>query len=473
MRFTNRIILILWAIACGPLAACSDGGTEAPGPENGTQTIVWTPAIPVRDAAVVFSLEGSPDNVRSVLWMFGDGATATSGAGESAEHTYRTAGTYTVRATVTRLHGPMTELSATVAVAEIPDDARHAGDAAEREGDLLHTGRMVVADDDRGLRIGDGSAAQRVTDPTQRVEHRYEADGQYRAGAAISYTDGTTQTLTQTVTVEGASLSRSCLNFDTGKMWIMAHRGNFNNGYDLAPNSMAAFRKCVELGCVDFIETDVQITKDGQVICLHDNYLKRFTDYSSYAGDEGYVINFTREELRKFRLKTTDGKVTGEQIPTLEEVLTELRGKVWFNLDKCGSDDVDIAKVYEVVKRCGCLDRVQFYVGTNSDRAAWLARQEQPGIIAPHANNASALAAMSAFAPVYMIQTSTGYVNSAWISSLNAKGLSVSNLLDDEGAAFRNGNTVTMDGFVAAGLRMIQCDYPALMDEYLRDKGKR
>lgn len=56
---------------------------------------------------------------------------------------------------------------------------------------------------------------------------------------------------------------------------------------------------------------------------------------------------------------------------------------------------------------------------------------------------------------------------------LNAKGLSVSNLLDDEGAAFRNGNTVTMDGFVAAGLRMIQCDYPALMDEYLRGKGKR
>lgn len=118
MRFTNRIILILWAIACGPLAACSDGGTEAPGPENGTQTIVWTPAVPVRDAAVVFSLEGSPDNVRSVLWMFGDGATATSGADESAEHTYRTAGTYTVRATVTRLHGPMTELSATVAVAD-------------------------------------------------------------------------------------------------------------------------------------------------------------------------------------------------------------------------------------------------------------------------------------------------------------------------------------------------------------------
>lgn len=298
MRFTNRIILILWAIGTGQFAACSDGGTEAPGPENGTQTIVWTPAVPVRDAAVVFSLEGSPDNVRSVLWMFGDGATATSGAGESAEHSYRTAGTYTVRATVTRLHGPMTELSATVAVADTEAAIVVSNDHPARMEQVAFALSRIPGVSAVVWNFGDGSAAQRVTDPTQRVEHRYEADGQYRASAAISYTDGTTQTLTQTVTVEGPSLSRSCLNFDTGKMWIMAHRGNFNNGYDLAPNSMAAFRKCVELGCVDFIETDVQITKDGQVICLHDNYLKRFTDYSSYAGDEGYVINFTREELR-------------------------------------------------------------------------------------------------------------------------------------------------------------------------------
>ena len=326
MRFTNRIILILWAIACGLLAACSDGGTEAPGPENGTQTIVWTPDSPVRDAAVVFSLEGSPDNVRSVLWMFGDGATATSGAGESAEHSYRTAGTYTVRATVTRLHGPMAELSATVAVADTEAAIVVSNDHPARMEQVAFAPSRIPGVSAVVWNFGAGSAAQRETDPTQRVEHRYEADGQYRAGAAISYTDGPTQTLPQTVTVEGPSLSRSCLNFDTGKMWIMAHRGNFNNGYDLAPNSMAAFRKCVELGCVDFIETDT-----------------RFSDYSSYAGDEGYVINFTREELRKFRLKTTDGKVTGEQIPTLEEVLTELRGKVWFNLDKCGSDDLDIA----------------------------------------------------------------------------------------------------------------------------------
>ena len=137
------------------------------------------------------------------------------------------------------------------------------------------------------------------------------------------------------------------------------------------------------------------------------------------------VADFTLEELGRFRLKTTDGKVSDQKIPTLEEVLMEFRGKVWFNLDKCMESDVSIEKVYDVVERCGCLDRVQFYISDDTDRADWLSRQKPQGIIAPHANKEEVLTRMAAYSPVYMIQTSTGYVNSTWISSLNAKGLSV------------------------------------------------
>ena len=157
----------------------------------------------------------------------------------------------------------------------------------------------------------------------------------------------------------------------------------------------------------------------------------------------------------------------------MEEVLTEFRGKVWFNLDKCMESDVNIEKVYDVVKRCGCLDRVQFYISDNTDRADWLSRQEIPGILAPHANKESVLTQMTAYEPVYMVETSTGYVTSSWIAAINARALAVSNLLDDNGQNFYNGNTALMDTFVAAGVRMIQCDYPAEMDEYLRGKGKR
>ena len=231
--------------------------------------------------------------------------------------------------------------------------------------------------------------------------------------------------------------------------------------------------RSVELGCVEFIETDVQITKDGEVICLHDNYLSRFTDYNDYASGKGLVADFTLEELGRFRLKTTDGKVSDQKIPTLEEVLMEFRGKVWFNLDKCMESDVSIEKVYDVVERCGCLDRVQFYISDDTDRADWLSRQKPQGIIAPHANKEEVLTRMAAYSPVYMFQTSTQYAGASWISSINARALSVTNLLDDEGQAFYNGNTTVMDGFVSAGVRMIQCDYPAEMDEYLRGRGKR
>ena len=179
---------------------------------------------------------------------------------------------------------------------------------------------------------------------------------------------------------------------------------------------------------MEFIETDVQITKDGEVICLHDNYLSRFTDYNDYASGKGMVADFTLEELGRFRLKTTDGKVSDQKIPTLEEVLMEFRGKVWFNLDKCMESDVSIEKVYDVVERCGCLDRVQFYISDDTDRADWLSRQKPQGIIAPHANKEEVLTRMAAYSPVYMIQTSTQYAGASWISSINARaaGLPVS-----------------------------------------------
>lgn len=208
------------------------------------------------------------------------------------------------------------------------------------------------------------------------------------------------------------------------------------------------------------IETDVQITKDGEVICLHDNYLSRFTDYNDYASGKGMVADFTLEELGRFRLKTTDGKVSDQKIPTLEEVLMEFRGKVWFNLDKCMESDVSIEKVYDVVERCGCLDRVQFYISDDTDRADWLSRQKPQGIIAPHANKEEELTRMAAYSPVYMIQTrrNTRVPRGSRPSTRGA--LSVTNLLDDEGQAFYNGNTTVMDGFVSAGVRMTNATIP-------------
>lgn len=91
-----------------------------------------------------------------------------------------------------------------------------------------------------------------------------------------------------------------------------AHRGA--SGY--APeNTMAAFVKAVQLGA-NAIETDVQMTKDGQLVLIHDETLQRT------AGTQGWVKDFTLAELQELDFGGWyDEAYRGERIPTLEELL--------------------------------------------------------------------------------------------------------------------------------------------------------
>lgn len=93
---------------------------------------------------------------------------------------------------------------------------------------------------------------------------------------------------------------------------IYGHRGA--SAY--APeNTMAAFKKAVELGA-DGIELDIHLTKDGEIIIIHDEKVDRTTDC------EGMVRSFTLEELQKLDAGSWfDEKFKDEKIPTLKEVL--------------------------------------------------------------------------------------------------------------------------------------------------------
>ncbi|MDL2215821.1 glycerophosphodiester phosphodiesterase [Ruminococcaceae bacterium OttesenSCG-928-N02] len=92
------------------------------------------------------------------------------------------------------------------------------------------------------------------------------------------------------------------------KIW--AHRG----ACKAAPeNTMAAFRLALEMGAHG-LELDVQLTKDAQVVVLHDEHIDRTSNGS------GPVANYTLEELRAFDFSAGMEGFEGEPIPTLEEV---------------------------------------------------------------------------------------------------------------------------------------------------------
>ncbi|NCA67849.1 MAG: glycerophosphodiester phosphodiesterase [Clostridia bacterium] len=94
---------------------------------------------------------------------------------------------------------------------------------------------------------------------------------------------------------------------------LYAHRGLHDA--ERPENSLAAFLEAVSKGCG--IEIDVQLTKDFIPVVFHDDYL------NDMCGVPGRVKDFSLSELMKLKLAGTD-----EHIPTLEEVLSLVSGKV-------------------------------------------------------------------------------------------------------------------------------------------------
>lgn len=99
----------------------------------------------------------------------------------------------------------------------------------------------------------------------------------------------------------------------------VAHRGA--TGY--APeNTIAAYDLAVDMKA-DYIEIDVQRSKDGELVLIHDTTVDRTTDGSGKVGD------LTFEQLRSLDAGSWKGEqFTGELIPTFEEVLDRYHGKI-------------------------------------------------------------------------------------------------------------------------------------------------
>ncbi|WP_077612668.1 glycerophosphodiester phosphodiesterase [Clostridium sp. Marseille-P2415] len=83
-------------------------------------------------------------------------------------------------------------------------------------------------------------------------------------------------------------------------MKVFAHRG-YSGKYP--ENTMLAFKKAAETGC-DGIELDVQLTKDGTVVVIHDERIDRTTDGT------GFVKDFTYEELKTYHA----GAICGDKV---------------------------------------------------------------------------------------------------------------------------------------------------------------
>ena len=138
-----------------------------------------------------------------------------------------------------------------------------------------------------------------------------------------------------------ALLVIACLPTETfaqyTKKTLVAHRGASE---DAPEHTLEAYRLAIEQGA-DYVEQDLQIIKNGVLVCLHDLTLERTTNieeifpdryrevsHSGVSEKHWFVYDFTLEELKRLDAGSWFHKrFSGVRIPTWQEASQEIRGQ--------------------------------------------------------------------------------------------------------------------------------------------------
>jgi glycerophosphoryl diester phosphodiesterase len=137
-------------------------------------------------------------------------------------------------------------------------------------------------------------------------------------------------------------------------VFVAAHRGDWRYAPE---NSLTAIENAIRMG-VDIVELDVQRTKDGQFILMHDATLNRTTT------GKGEVANWTLDSIQTLRLKNGCAIKTKEKVPTLEEALLLMNGRILVNLDKA---DRYFDEVYALLEKTGTTKQIIMKGGKSAE----------------------------------------------------------------------------------------------------------
>lgn len=137
-------------------------------------------------------------------------------------------------------------------------------------------------------------------------------------------------------------------------MKIWAHRGCSQR---YPENTITAFSKAMDIPGLTGIELDIQMTKDREIVVIHDERVDRTTD------GIGYVKDFTYAQIRKLEIKA--GKNSRQRILSINETLDLMRKKMEEGLllnielkNSVISYDGMEEKIYELISQRNMQDKV-------------------------------------------------------------------------------------------------------------------
>ena len=264
------------------------------------------------------------------------------------------------------------------------------------------------------------------------------------------------------------------LTCDESSVIVVAHRADWRN---FPENSLEAIQSSIDMG-VDMLELDVQRTKDGVLILMHDNKLDRTTT------GQGNIAETTWEEISKLNLKDHKGEVTSYKVPKLEDVLLLCKDRIMINLDKA---DRYFDEVFALLDKTGTGDLIVMKGGQPADKVREKFGQYLDKVIYmpivtinDEASEQTINAFMEDMKPVAFelcYSNANSPVPAKLKTTLKGRTLLWYNTLWDWLCAGHHDDLAVEDldgtyGFMidSLGARILQTDRPQLMLEYLRSR---
>jgi glycerophosphoryl diester phosphodiesterase len=259
--------------------------------------------------------------------------------------------------------------------------------------------------------------------------------------------------------VDSSKILEEFYNATSKTVLVAAHRGAHMENFE---NSLASINEAIDLG-VDIVELDVRTTKDGFLVLMHDSDIDRTTT------GKGKVEDLTLTELKTFRLRSPYGRISEESIPTFEEALKIIRGKIMVDIDM-KTDNVK--GLVEMVEKTGTNNDV-FYFDNDYYQLDEVIKMESSAQIMPRAYSFKmADSAIVRYAPPVVHIDPKFYTKelSKMLRDNNARIWI--NALGEADAYIRYGKgEEVLKELLGNGANMIQTDEPEMLLELLRYKG--
>jgi glycerophosphoryl diester phosphodiesterase len=242
------------------------------------------------------------------------------------------------------------------------------------------------------------------------------------------------------------------LDFDEN-VEITAHRGT---SLQAPENTLSALRGAITAGA-DYAEIDVQTTRDGRVVLLHDR------DFMRLAGDPRRLEDLALEEAQSIDLGSRSGPAfAGERLATLADAIDLVRGRLRLNIELKYNrpDPALVPAVVDLLRQKEFLDQC---VITSLDLGSLQeVKRIEPGlktglVVTQSVGNPARL-------PMDFLSVNTAAVSEGLISQAHKKGMTIH--------VWTVNDTVTMTRMIEMGIDNAITDKPAEMRRLLEKRAE-